>query len=405
MRVSEKMLFENVTSRLQQQSAALLKLQEQVTSGKRINRPSDDPMGQAEVIHFGKSLDTSNQYLRNIDRLESFVAASESVLQTVQDQLIRVRELAVQGANASNTAADRSIIAREVRQIYDQLIATGNTNHAGAYLFSGNQVNTQPFVNQGLFIGTALTLPVTITASTNDVLNITVDGVTSNVTLTPIVNATGPQLAAAVQTAINADTTFQTAGVSVSVSFDTDHLVFTSNAVGGTSAATPNSGSAFTSLIGAGPGTNRPAGTYLGDSAENAILISENAAVVKNLPGDRLFKGTGGGVDLFSIVGALQSALETNNVSGIQSALGNLGGAEDQVTNERALVGARLNRVETTSNLLQDSKVTVTRLKSETENVDITAAISDLLLQESMLEATRATAARIIQRSLLDFLR
>ncbi len=409
MRVSEQMVFDNLTNRLRRQSSAILMLQEQVTTGKKINRPSDDPIGQAEIINFDKSLEASNQYLRNIDRLESYVVASDTVIQTVQDQLHRARELAVQGANATNTAADRTIIAQEVRQIYDQLIALANTNHEGAYIFSGNETNTQPFVNQGRFIGTTITTPATITAASNDVLNITVDGVTNNVTIAPIVNATGAQLATQVQTAINAATTFQSAGISVAVTFDTDHLVVTSNGVGGTSAATANSGTAFATVIGAGPGTNRPAGTYLGDSAENAILIGENTSVVKNLPGDRLFRaeinGSSVGTSLLSTVASLQTALETNSVTGIQTALGNIDGAFDGVNNERALVGARLNRVDSTAAMLKDFKLAVTQLKSAREDVDLGTAISGLLLQQTALEATLATSARIVRQTLLDFLR
>ena len=78
MRVTERMLFDSLGSRMQSQSAALLRLQEQITGGKRINRPSDDPIGQAAVIRFEKSLASSDQYLRNIERLTSFTSASTS---------------------------------------------------------------------------------------------------------------------------------------------------------------------------------------------------------------------------------------------------------------------------------------------------------------------------------------
>lgn len=409
MRVSEQMIFNNLTNRLRRQSSAILMLQEQVSTGKRINRPSDDPIGQAEIINFDKSLLASDQYLRNIDRLESFVVASEIVIQAVQNQLHRARELAVQGANATNTAVDRTIMAKEVRQIYDQLIALANTSHEGAYIFAGNETNTQPFVNKGTFIGTTIPTPATITAASNDVLNMTVDGVTASVTISPITSATGAQLATQVQTAINATTSFQSAGISVAVTFDTDHLVFTSNGIGGTSAATPNSGTAFATLVGAGPGTNRPAGTYLGDSGEIGILIGENTTVTKNLPGDRLFRaeinGTSVGTSLLSTIAALQTALETNSVSGIQTALGDLDGAFDGVNNERALSGARLNRADTSASVLRDFKLTVTQLKSAREDVDLSSAISALLLQQTALEATLLTSARIVRQTLLDFLR
>ncbi len=405
MRVTERMLFGNVSSRLQKQSASLLRLQEQISGGKKINKPSDDPIGQADIINFEKSLEMSDQYLRNIDRLESSVVTSETALQTVQEQLVRIRELAVQAANATNTSADRMMIAQEVRQIYDQLVSVANTNHEGSYIFAGNKVKTQPFVSNGTFIGTSITSPTTITAASNDVLNISLDGITSNVTIPPMSNATGPQLATAVETAINGATAFQSAGVSVSVTFDTDHLVFTSKAVGGTSAATPNSGTAFSTLVGAGPGTNRPAGTYLGDSAENAIMIGKNTSVVKNLPGARLFKGAVGGTDVFEVLGNFQIALETNNLSGIQAELGRMDAMQDAMSDERALIGARLNRTEAAASMLEDFKVTVARLKSSREDVDLSSAISDLVFQQTILDTTRAIAARVVQRSLLDFLR
>lgn len=404
MRVSERMLFNSVMNRLQRQTATLLKAGEQVSSGKKINRPSDDPIGQAQVLNFEKSLATADQHLRNINQIESFLSVSESALQTIQNRLLRTRELAVQMANATNTAADRANAAREVRQIYDQLVEVANTTHGGQYIFAGNKVSTKPFVSQGEYIGTSVSLPVSVTAAVNDSMTVTVDGLSSTVTIAAGTYTTGAQVAAAVQTAINGDTNFQNAGISVSVKFDTDHLVITSNGVGGTSAVTPTGGSALATL-GLSAGTNRPAGTYLGDSAESSILIGTNTSIIKNLPGDRLFKGAGSGVDILAVVGGLQAALENNDLTGIQTALGSLSGAEGQVNNERSLIGARLNRIESTASILEDFKLTLAQLKSEREDVDLSSAISDLVQQQTMLEATRATFARMAQRSLLDFLR
>ncbi|MFQ5780135.1 MAG: flagellar hook-associated protein FlgL [Nitrospiria bacterium] len=407
MRISERMLFNSVMNRLQRQTVTLFKTEEQVSSGKKINHPSDDPIGQAQVLNFEKSLSTADQHLRNIDQVKSFLSVSETALQTVQNQLLRAHEVAVQMANATYTAADRTDAAREVRQIYDQLIAVANTTHAGQYIFAGNKVSTRPFVSQGAYIGTPVSLPVTITVAVNDSLTVTVDGVSSTVTIPAGVYTTGTQLANVVETAINGDTTFQAAGVAVTVTFDTDHLVITSNAVGATSNANITGGTAEGVLgLAAGAGAiNRPAGTYLGDSAESSILIGTNTSAIKNLPGDRLFKGAAGGVDLLAAVGGLQVALENNDLTGIQTALGDLSGAQDLVNSERALLGARLSRIETTASMLHDSKFTLARLKSERVDVDLSRAISDLVQQQTILEATRATFARLTQRSLLDFLR
>ncbi len=407
MRVSERMLFNSVTNQLQRQTTALIKTQEQVSTGKKINRPSDDPIGQAQVLRFEKSLETVDQHLRNINQLESFLSTSESALQTVQNQLVRVRELAVQMANATNSAADRANVAKEVQQIFDQMISVGNATLAGHSLFAGNKTTTIPFVSKGEYIGTDISpsLPITITVA-NDGLDITVDGVSSNVTIAAG-TYTGTQLATAVQTAINGDATFQTAGVSVTGTFDTDHLVITSTAVGGASNVNITGGTAepLLGLASGGGAINRPSGTYLGDSAESKVLIGEGATITKNIPGDRLFKGTIGGIDIFAVVGGLQTALETNDLNGIQTALANLDRADDQISNARTLLGARLKRAETDGSMLEDLRLTLATFKSERENVDITRAISDLVQQQNVLEATRATFAKLIQRSLLDFLR
>ncbi|TAK05482.1 MAG: flagellar hook-associated protein 3 [Candidatus Manganitrophaceae bacterium] len=406
MRISDQMFFQSVMVQLQRQTDSLFHLQEQVSSGKRINRPSDDPIGQPLVLNYGKTLATTEQYLRNIDRGDSLMTHSESILQDASDQLQRAHELAIQMANATYSPTDRANTAREIREIFDQLIAMGNRSVEGRYLFAGDQTTTIPFVDHGYYTGTAVALPVTITAGVNDQLTLSLDGISSTVTIPAGNYASGNALAVAVQTAINADPTLAAAGGSVTATFDTDHLVLTSNATGGTSAVLPTGGTAQ-NVLGLAAGTNRPVGTYLGDSREASLLIGPNTPVIVSLPGDRLFKGVGvtGGVDIFSSVAGLQVALETNDMAGIQAALTNIGAAQEQVNNERVLLGARLNRMDATKTVLSDFKLSITQFKSNIENVDLTEVISEFSLQQTALEATRATAARLVQHSLLDFLK
>lgn len=406
MRVSNQMLFQSMMAHLQRQTESLLRIQEQVASGKRINRPSDDPIGQPLVLNYGKTLATTEQYLRSIDRSEAYLTSSESALRDVGDQLQRAHEVALQLASDTYSPSDRANAAKEVREIFNQLIAMGNRSVEGRYIFAGHQTKTLPFLEQGRYLGTAVTLPVTVTAAVNDQLTLSLDGISSTLTLPDGNYATGAALAGMVQTAINTDPTFQSAGVSVSVTFDVDHLVITSNAKGGTSAAVPTGGTALADL-GLAAGTGQPSGTYMGDAGEVSFLVGPNTSAIMNLPGNRLFKGVGatGGVDLFSSVAGLQAALETNDAAGIQTALTDISAAQEQVIAERALLGARLNRIDSTKMVLHDFKLSITRFKSDLENIDFTQAISDFANQQTALEATRATAARLIQNSLLNFLR
>jgi len=398
------MFFNAIADRMQRQNERLFRVQEQVSTGKNINRPSDDPIGQAAITQSDKTLSEVDQFLRNISQVDTALSLGESPLQSIEEQLLRARELAIQAANATNNSVDRDNMAKEVRELYDQIVTVANASHGGRYLFAGTETTTIPFVRQGDYTGTAVTLPVTIDG-TNNQLTLSLDGTTSTITLPAGANATGAALATMLQTAINADATFTTANLSATVNFDTDHLVVQSNAIGGTSNANITGGTAQT-VLGLAAGTNRSVGTYLGDSGESRIAVEKNNTVIKNIPGDRLIIGTGGGTNVLSAVAGLQIALETNNIAGIQTALTNLDNASNQVSNERVTLGSRLNRISRTAEVLEDFKIVVRRLKSDQEDVDLTNVISELVLEQNALEASRSLASSIFSApSLMDFLR
>lgn len=411
MRVSNQMLFDSAINRLQRNLGALFNAQERLSSGKKVGRPSDDPIGYGQILNFGSSIALTDQYLRNIDRADSVLSVTESALQAVQDSLMRVNDLGIQMVSGTNSSADRGSAAREIREIYDQLMTVANTLYEGRYIFAGDQTKTKPFVSQGRYIGTAITPPVTITAGVNDRLTLSVDGVSATVTLTAGAYATGTSLASMVQNIVNADTTLLAGNSSVAVTWDTDHLVITSDAIGDTSDVLPTGGTGQATL-GLSAGTNQPSGTYVGTASEIQILIGSSDSVITNLPGDRLFKGTisgtpvSGTVDIFnSSVGALQVAMQTNSIAGMNTALTNLATAMEQVSNERVLIGARKNRMTSMEVLHDEVKIALIGFKSEREDVDIAQAITDLSLKQSALEASRASAARLLNTSILDFLR
>lgn len=405
MRVSERMVFESLVGHMQRQSASLLRLQDQVSSGKAVSRPSDDPIKHAQILNYDTTLAAADQYLRNIGDAEAWISTSEGAVSSAQDQLIRARELALQLISGTNSPEDRAYAAREVSEIFDHVVAVGNTVHDGRYVFAGYETSTRPFLAQGRYTGTALALPVTVGAGTND-LTLSVDGVSTTVTLTNAVYATGASLAAMVEGVVNADPTLQAAGRSVTVTFDTDHLVITSDATGGTSAVNPTAGGALAG-VGLAAGTAEAAGTYLGDSNEMRVLTGARESVIKNFPGDRLFQGVGvsGGVDILAAVAGLQAALQNNDIPGMETALTDLGTAMEQLNGERALLGARLNGMESTVAVFENLKVVASRFRSETGDVDLDRAVSDLVFQQNMLQATRAMASRLVDTSLLNFLR
>ena len=146
MRISNRMIVDRMLAHIAGTQQRLATVQERVASGRRINRPSDDPLGTSRVLAARSQIDRDLQYQRNIAIGTSDLAAAEAALDSVQGVLARATELAVQAANGSLNASDRAAIAIEVSQLIEQALSVGNTKHAGRYLFAGHLTTTTPFV-------------------------------------------------------------------------------------------------------------------------------------------------------------------------------------------------------------------------------------------------------------------
>lgn len=146
MRISTAYIFDQNLSAMLNQQSALGKTQLQVSTGNRILSPSDDPAGSVQLLNLQREVSLSEQYLANADKAENKQITEEGVLDSATEMLQRIRELAVQGLNATNTQADKQAIASEVKQLNEQLLALANTRDSnGDYLFSGFKTNTQPY--------------------------------------------------------------------------------------------------------------------------------------------------------------------------------------------------------------------------------------------------------------------
>src|SRR3989337_355984 len=155
MRVSDKVLYNTVTSNLQQNLEKMLELQESGSSGKRINRPSDDPIGAMKVIDYMTAISKADQYQRNIDNGISSLDATESAIATTQDILVRAKELSISALNGTSSASDRGIVAKEVQQLYEQVLQIANTQSNGGYIFAGYNIGTPAYNSSGTYTGTA----------------------------------------------------------------------------------------------------------------------------------------------------------------------------------------------------------------------------------------------------------
>lgn len=146
MRISTSQIFNQNLIAMQQQQAKLAETQLQISTGEKILNPSDDPAGSVQLLNLQREASLSTQYLENADKATNKLENEEVTLASASDLLQRIRELAVQGLNDTNSQSDRQAIAAEISELNQQLFALANTRDSnGDYLFSGYASNTQPY--------------------------------------------------------------------------------------------------------------------------------------------------------------------------------------------------------------------------------------------------------------------
>lgn len=148
MRVTNGMLITNMMRDYAKNMRNLEKLQGQLSSGKRILKPSDDPVAVSKSLKLRADLAYNQQYVSNADNAISWLEATESALKDLGDVLHRARELAVQASNGTLAPEDRLAIADEIEQLQGHVVQVGNATYAGRYIFAGYRTDQPAFVEQ-----------------------------------------------------------------------------------------------------------------------------------------------------------------------------------------------------------------------------------------------------------------
>jgi flagellar hook-associated protein 3 FlgL len=145
MRVSLRNQYSNFLYNLQNTQSKLMDLNMQASSQKRINKPSDDPVGTGRVLNYRSSLASIDQYRGNIDTAKGWLNLADESMMQVSALLTKLKGLAEQGATGTMTASDREATSYEVRQIFSQLVNLGNTRYEGKSIFGGQKFEGSAF--------------------------------------------------------------------------------------------------------------------------------------------------------------------------------------------------------------------------------------------------------------------
>jgi len=397
MRISTSLLQQLGTNSILDNQARLSKTQQQLSTGRRILTPSDDPVGATRVLDLNQSIDSLQQYTANSTAAQSRLQLEESVLQSSGDLLTRINELAVQANNATASNETRAGIASEAEQLLGELVAYANTKDGnGDYLFAGFQVGATPYSQTGMnvsyngdqgqrFLEIGPGRQIAVGDPGADVFN-------------RVKNGNGTFVTAA-------STTNSGSGI-----IDTGQVVDPGQWVPDNYTITFLANDAYEVRDGGGAVVS--SGTY---TDKTAIAFRGVETVISGAPqaGDSFTVQSSTSQDIFSTLRNFIDALKTP-VSGassqaqLHSRLGSVLGDVDQalshVLEYRTIVGSRLKAIDDQQTINDSLTLNLQQNKGAIEDLDYADATARLNMQLVALQAAQQTFTRLQNLTLFNYL-
>ncbi|RKY85529.1 flagellar hook-associated protein 3 [candidate division KSB1 bacterium] len=143
MRVTDSFRIRTVINNLNSSRERLNRIQEDLANGKRIHRPSDDPLSAANSLRIKTTLEGNAQFEKNIDDSIAYLTAAEAALDNLSEILMQVKEIVTEGA--SDSIVDRKHLATQLELILKNMVEVGNAKFNGKYIFGGTKTITPPF--------------------------------------------------------------------------------------------------------------------------------------------------------------------------------------------------------------------------------------------------------------------
>lgn len=147
-RVSNNLQTMSLLESLRQNTLSLFLQQNRLSTGNKLNAPSDDPVGANRALNLTEMLEHQEQILANIQYGDSFLSATDTAIGTISDLLIQAKSIALEMVESTASQSQRDSEAELIKGIIDELVRIGNRDLGGTFLFGGRQITQQPFVQE-----------------------------------------------------------------------------------------------------------------------------------------------------------------------------------------------------------------------------------------------------------------
>lgn len=402
MRISTSQIYQQGLSAMLDQQGKLIKTQQQLSTGRRILTPADDPAGSAQVLDVNQALDVTKQYQANATTAKARLGLEENAMASTTDILQRVRELAVQANNATQTNETRAAIALEVRQRLTQLLDLANMKDASnEYLFSGYKGQVRPFASTGTgftysgdqgtrYLQVGPSTQVAVGDSGSDVFMAIRNG---NGTFTTLNNSANTGTGVIDPGTVSGTFVRDTYTITFTQALPTDPITYSVTGV--------TSGAVLTNV------------TYTGgaDIVFNGVQVKVEGTPAN---GDSFTVSPSANQDIFTTVQNFLNALGTtvsspasraNVNNAMNRTLVDIDQTLGSIIAVRTRVGARLNTIDSQQDTNDAFALQMQQTLSQIQDLDYAEAASRLNLQQIILQAAQQAFVRVQGLSLFNFLR
>lgn len=330
MRVTENTGFDTVRETIRRSKERMENLQSKYSTLKKLNTPSDDPVGSAKVLEMRTEKVNNDQFQFNGKMAENFLTNTDHVLSEISELMMRAKEIALsQSSSASANDDTRLSLAEEVTHLYNQAVSAANRRIGDRFLFGGYKTDKAPVDPDGRYMGDGGHMMAEI--SKDVFLAINVPGIEAF--------NTNPK-----------------------ASFD--------------------SRESYTKM-----GGRKPAGA--------AVELQASA-------GDKI---NGENVNAFDELQNLRIGLLTGDTDGIRSTLDRFDDIHAKIVATRAKVGSRLMGLQTTGQAIERHNIVNAQLSSTLEDADMAQVVSDLAKEETVYRSALQSSQKLIQPTLMEFLK
>jgi flagellar hook-associated protein 3 len=401
MRVAN--MLPDIQYQMQQSQQALATATQQLSTGLRVNQLSDDPTASANMVRSLAYSANVDQYTSNVSSVLPQMQSADSAISSIVTSLNSAVTLGTEGANGTETTANRQEIASQVQSILSSVIAQANTSFQGVYVFGGSDSTTTPFVpasttytsSQG---STASPLAETTALTAGSVTTISDATTGETMTYQAAAGDTIATLQSAIASAVSAGTL--SAGTSATINANGQLSVGTNSATAG---IVVSSNDAVLGTMTAASGTEvANAYAYVGSSGVNTVQVGDSMNVATNLPGNQLLTS---GPNVIGALTNLITALQTGSTAQIGTATTAVFSGLTYVGQQRVPLDNTISQLNSQESYLGQEKVTLTTQQTALVGISTADAATNLSQAQLVNSSVLAAAAKIMPQTLLDYLK